>query len=124
MVTCVNQKNIYYLNDFKNFLRSIGVKYWRLFVIDPIGRARDHDELFLNKEQLHTLLRFIASERGRGEVKVSFGCDGFFGGYERKVRNVFFLSCRDTCSFGTCQWGYWSMPKHSPGLCSRKHLYR
>jgi radical SAM enzyme (rSAM/lipoprotein system) len=93
VVTCVNQRNIHYLHDFKNFLQSMGVKYWRLFVIDPIGRARYHDELFLNKEQLHTLLGFIASEREKGEMKVSFGCDGFLGEYERKVRDGFFF-CR------------------------------
>lgn len=93
VVTCVNQRNIDVLADLQNFLYELGVRYWRLFVIDPIGRAKEHEELFLTSLQLHSLLTFIENERKKGKMRVSFGCDGFLGRYETKVRDGFFF-CR------------------------------
>ncbi|MCX7696510.1 MAG: TIGR04133 family radical SAM/SPASM protein [Bacteroidales bacterium] len=93
VVTCVNQRNIKTLTNFRNFLFDIRVRYWRLFAIDPIGRAKEQEELFLTRSQLHSLLDFIEKERNKGKIHVSFGCDGFLGKYEAKVRDYFFF-CR------------------------------
>jgi len=93
VVTCVNQRNFAELEAIKDLLLKIGVKNWRLFMIDPIGRAAENPELFLNSKQFGEMLEFIAKNREEGKIKTSYGCDGFLDDYETKVRDGFFF-CR------------------------------
>jgi radical SAM enzyme (rSAM/lipoprotein system) len=93
VVTCVNQRNFGELEDIKKLLISIGVKRWRLFMIDPIGRAAENPELFINSVQFRLLLDFIAKNREEGKIVTSYGCDGYLEEYETKVRDGFFF-CR------------------------------
>jgi radical SAM enzyme (rSAM/lipoprotein system) len=93
VVTCVNQRNIGELNQIKDLLISIGVKRWRLFMIDPIGRAAENPELLLNPEQFKQILDFIVENRNTGKISTSYGCDGYLNEYETKVREGF-LFCR------------------------------
>ena len=51
IVTCVNPRNYSRLDEFKEYLISIGVRNWRLFSIFPMGRAADNPELQLSDEQ-------------------------------------------------------------------------
>lgn len=44
VITCVNQRNIGCLEDFKEFLLSIGVRHWRIFTVFPAGLARDNGD--------------------------------------------------------------------------------
>jgi radical SAM enzyme (rSAM/lipoprotein system) len=93
VVTCVNQKNFSELDKLKDLLLSYNVKEWRLFSIFPVGRAKQYAELQLSSMQFKQLFDFIASERKKGEIKISYGCEGFLGNYEGEVRdNLFF--CR------------------------------
>jgi radical SAM enzyme (rSAM/lipoprotein system) len=93
VVTCVNQRNFGELDQLKELLLSNKLKEWRLFSIFPVGRARQHGELQLNPVQFRHLFDFIAGEREKGEITLSYGCEGFLGSYEGKVRdNLFF--CR------------------------------
>jgi MoaA/NifB/PqqE/SkfB family radical SAM enzyme len=55
VITCVNQKNIYELENLKAFLVANNVRTWRLFTIAPIGRAAHNDDLCLSPEQLKHL---------------------------------------------------------------------
>lgn len=91
VVTCVNQRNILQLDGLKKFLVKIGVKRWRLFMIDPIGRAAQNEELLLDSAQFKYVLDFIHATLSEGEIMCSFGCDGLLGAYETKVRNGFFF---------------------------------
>jgi len=100
VVTCINQQNINELNELKNFLISIGVKYWRIFIIDPIGRAKDDKELQITSKQLLDLMEFIQLCREEGKIEANFGCEGFLGKYENKVRDGFFF-CRAGVSIGS-----------------------
>ncbi len=93
VVTCVNQRNFGELEQIKELLISIGVKNWRLFMIDPIGRAAENPELFLNTEQFNKMLNFIVENRKGGKIKASYGCDGYLNEYETQVRDGF-LFCR------------------------------
>lgn len=93
VVTCVNQRNIGELHQIKQLLIEMGVKRWRLFMIDPIGRAADNSELLLNGAQFRQVLDFIVENRKGGDIEASYGCDGFLGDYETQVRNGFFF-CR------------------------------
>lgn len=87
VITCVNQKNLSTLNDFKEYLIGIGVKKWRIFTIVPMGRASDNPDLQLPSAQFHGLMDFIVTVRKEGRIRLSYSCEGFLGDYEWKVRN-------------------------------------
>lgn len=86
VVTCVNQRTIGQLPQIRDYLWSIGVRDWRIFGIDPMGRAKENPELLLTDEQFTYLLDFIKQEREAGR-HVSYSCEGFLGDYEAKVRD-------------------------------------
>ncbi|MBR5433476.1 MAG: TIGR04133 family radical SAM/SPASM protein [Bacteroidales bacterium] len=90
VVTCANQQNIDSLAEFKDYLLSLGVKQWRIFTIFPVGRAAENPELQLSDEQFTQLMNFIADTRKEGRIHVSYGCEGFLGGYEAEVRDTFY----------------------------------
>lgn len=100
IVTCVNQRNINELEGIKDFLISKGAKRWRLFSIDPIGRAAELPELNLNNKELRQLMDFLEETRKEGKIKASYGCEGFLGSYEGKVRDGFFF-CRAGVNIGS-----------------------
>ncbi len=89
VVTCVNQRTINQLPAIRDYLWSIGVRDWRLFTIEPMGRAKDNPELQLSGAQFRQMLDFIVAERDAGR-HVHFGCTGFLGEYEGKVRDHLF----------------------------------
>ncbi len=93
VVTCVNKRNFNEIEQIKNLLIEIGVKYWRIFIIDPIGRAKYDKELQIDSKQLYSLMKFIENCRTEGKIKTSFGCEGFFGKLEGKVRDGYYF-CR------------------------------
>lgn len=93
VVSCINQKNFHELDSIKELLLSKGVTDWRMFTVFPIGRAKDHKELQLSPVQFKQLFDYIAKERKKGDIKLSYGCEGYLGNYEGEVRdNLFF--CR------------------------------
>ena len=86
VVTCVNQRNRTKLPEIREMLWSMGVRDWRIFGIDPMGRAASNPELLLNDEEFRQMLDFIRSERQAGR-HVSYSCEGFLGDYEAEVRD-------------------------------------
>lgn len=90
VVTCVNRRSLPRLMELKELLIDAGVKKWRLFTIFPAGRAADYPEFNLTREETEILMRFIVDTRKEGRIKASFGCEGFLGNYEGKVRDNFF----------------------------------
>lgn len=92
VVTCVNRRNYSYLEELKTSLYKIGVRHWRLFSIFPVGRATLHPEFQLTDEEFTGMMEFIKRTRKVGKMRVSYGCEGFLGGYEGEVRDNFF-SC-------------------------------
>ena len=93
IVTCVNPRNYGRLEDFKEYLISIGVRRWRLFSIFPMGRAAENPELQLSDEQFRGLFDFIKKTRAEGRIIANYGCEGFLGPYEGEVRDYYF-HCR------------------------------
>lgn len=100
VVTCVHRKNLHELKEIQAFLISKGVKAWRLFTITPIGRAKDHPELQLNKEEFTKLMEFITGERQNRQLDLKFSCEGYVGPYELKVRETPFF-CRAGINIGS-----------------------
>jgi radical SAM enzyme (rSAM/lipoprotein system) len=86
VVTCINQRTIGHIAEIRDLLWSMGVRNWRVFGIDPMGRAADNPELLLTDEQFRQLMDFIAAEREAGR-HVSYSCEGFLGDYEGRVRD-------------------------------------
>ncbi|MDR1938100.1 MAG: TIGR04133 family radical SAM/SPASM protein [Tannerellaceae bacterium] len=90
VVTCANRKNISDLPKFRDFLISLGVKRWRIFTIFPVGRAATLPELQLTNDEFTAVLDFIRQTRKEGRIHLSYGCEGFLGGYEMEVRDHFY----------------------------------
>ncbi len=87
VVTCVHPGNIAELEAVHDLLLAHGLRQWRLFTIDPIGRGAD-PALQLDTAGFQDLLRTIARLRKRGDMKVNFGCGGYLGPrLDRAVRD-------------------------------------
>lgn len=93
VVTCVNKRNISELESIKKLLLEAGVRKWRLFTIFPKGRAKQIEELELSNSEFKQMLDFIAECRNQKTIEASYGCEGFLGNYEGKVRDGYFF-CR------------------------------
>jgi radical SAM enzyme (rSAM/lipoprotein system) len=90
VVTCASQKNVHDLPRLKQFLMDTGVERWRIFTVFPVGRAASIPELRLSDGQFRELMDFIGACRREGRMAVSYGCEGFLGGYEMEVRDHFY----------------------------------
>lgn len=90
VVTCANKKNVNDLPAFKEALVARGVKDWRIFTIFPAGRAAGLPELQLSNDEFTFVLDFIRDTRKEGKIRLSYGCEGFLGGYEHEVRDSFY----------------------------------
>lgn len=95
VVTCVNRRNIGQLEQIKEYLLGLGVKQWRLFTVFPAGRAAKDPLLQLTPDEFKILMEFICKCRAEGDIHASYGCEGFLGPYEGKVRDHLF-----TCQAG------------------------
>jgi radical SAM additional 4Fe4S-binding domain len=95
VITCVNKRNISHLNELSSLMRDKKVPAWRLFSVFPFGRAVSDEMLKLDNKQFVEMLNFIREMRKSGEIKVSYGCDGFLGPFEGEVRDRYF-----SCSAG------------------------
>lgn len=93
VVTCVNQRNFSKLEEIKEFLISLGLKQWRIFTVFPVGRAATDPQLQISNAQYRSLMDFIVRTRKEGRIHLSYGCEGFLGEYEGKVRDHLF-SCQ------------------------------
>jgi radical SAM protein with 4Fe4S-binding SPASM domain len=93
VITCVNSKNIDQLEDMHKTLRDIGVNGWRLFTIFPKGRAKQNEELLLNKDLLIRLFSFIKDKRANNQdMHISYSEEGYLGcEFEKEVRDDFFF---------------------------------
>ena len=93
VVTCVNRRNFPHLEELKEYLISLGLRRWRLFTVFPVGRAASDTELQLDNTQYRALMDFIVRTRKEKRIHASYGCEGFLGEYEGRVRDHLF-SCQ------------------------------
>ena len=91
VITCINQRNIYELEELKKLFIAHNVKAWRFFTIWPIGRAVHNDDFYLNPDQLKLLMNFIKDCRLNSKINVTFSCEAYVGEYEKKVRDNYFF---------------------------------
>lgn len=76
MITSVIHKgNVDQLQDMYETAKSLGVHFWRPINIEPIGRANEHGDLFLDKDDYRKLFDFIKEKREEGgRMEVTYGC--------------------------------------------------
>lgn len=100
VVTCANRRSLSELDAIKHLLIGAGVKNWRLFTIFPSGRAAACPDFELSQDELRKLMDFIVGTRREGNIRASFCCEEFFGGYEGLVRDNFF-NCSARITIGS-----------------------
>ncbi|MGN0967299.1 MAG: radical SAM protein [Candidatus Coprovivens sp.] len=99
VTTCVNKKNIHELEEMHKLMKKIGIKNWRIITVDPIGRAKDNDELLLSPEQYKQVFNFMLEKRIEDpEMTIMYGCGHYWG----NVLNTMLIG-----TFYTCFTGYW-----------------
>lgn len=94
VVTCVNRRNLDELSPLHAHLTELGVPAWRLFTISPIGRATEHEELFLDPGRFQSLMAWIIELRGRPGTSVAYSPCAYLGPrFEGKASDGYFF-CR------------------------------
>ncbi len=79
VTTCVNKKNIDELDAlYKQFL-DMGVKYWRIIEVDPIGRALENNDMLLDGEGFKRMFRFIKEKQLENKMSITYGCGHYLG---------------------------------------------
>ena len=93
VTTVASKKNFDELDDLYKYLVSIGVKYWRVVNCDPIGRAKDSDDILLDHDQYKKLFKFIEEKNSLGEMEeVTYGCSHYLGySLEGRIRPGYFF---------------------------------
>ncbi len=91
VTTVVTHQNIGELDRLYDILKNIDIDSWRIINMEPMGRAKQHPELILTKEDYVTMFNYIRNKRIAGEP-VCYGCSHYLGmEYEREVRDWYFL---------------------------------
>ena len=92
VTTCVNKKNIKELDELYYLLLGLGIKYWRIIQVDPIGRARDNDDILLDSEGIKNMVRFISEKKLENNMDITYGCGHYLGPIrDRYVRELPYL---------------------------------
>lgn len=75
-----NKQNVRELPQLYADLEAIGIDSIRTSCIDPIGRAEDHPELILDREDYEFLFSFINRVNGTpGKMPIEWGCCHYLG---------------------------------------------
>lgn len=93
VVTCVHPLNYDSLPALRQQMIDQGVKRWRLFSIFPVGRAAENSQLQLSDRQYFDLMNFICETNEQGKLLAQYGCEGYLGRFEGRVREQFYM-CR------------------------------
>ena len=79
VTTCVNKKNLDELEDLYQLLLDLGIKYWRVIEVDPIGRALNNDEILLDGDGYRRMVEFIKEKQAERRMYVTYGCGHYLG---------------------------------------------
>ena len=94
VTTVINKTNINQLEELYDTMLGLNLDSWRIASMDPIGRAKENEDLLLNGKELKKVLDFILKKNKENRLKIAYGCPGFLGlKYEKDVRGYYF-NCR------------------------------
>ncbi len=94
ITTVVHRKNIEQLENIYQLLCRLDVFSWRVVNMEPIGRAKEVQELLLTKPEFLQMLNYIRDKRfsRRTLMDVHYGCSHYLSfEYEHEVRDNYFL---------------------------------
>ena len=92
--TVFHKNNINELEELYNVMLGLNLDSWRIISMDPIGRAKENDNLLLDGKEIKQLLDFIKQKNKNKKLELTYGCPGFLGlEYEKEVRKNYFY-CR------------------------------
>lgn len=92
VTTVVHKQNIDELEEMYELMKSLGIHTWRIINIEPIGRAKDNQELLLSKSDYKKMLDFIKENREKEDAfEICYGCNHWLGvENEHKFRHWYF----------------------------------
>lgn len=91
VTTVATHRNLIELEPLFKIFDTMYIDSWRVINIEPIGRAKEHPELLLTKDDYRKLAEFIRNKRINGEP-VCYGCSHYLGKeYEHEIRDWYFL---------------------------------
>lgn len=91
VTTVVTHQNIKELDELFSILDKMDIDSWRVINMEPMGRAKEHPELLLTKEDYKYMMEFIRNKRIAGEP-VEYGCSHYLGlEYEHEIRDWYFM---------------------------------
>lgn len=89
ITTVVSKRNINHLNEIKEYLLKKRINVWRICLVDPIGRATEHNDISLDDLDVRRVLEFIKQSRDEKlPFSVTTSCSHYLGEYEGLVRRV------------------------------------
>ena len=92
VTTVANKKNIHELEDVYNLMKELNVISWRVINVDPIGRAKNNNDILLDKEDYKYLFNFIKEKREENLMNVEYGCSHYLGiNLEKEIRDTYFI---------------------------------
>lgn len=96
ITTCVHQRNFGQLDAMRAEFSALGITSWRVFNVEPIGRAKDNAHILLNDDQLRQLIDYVRDARLQEGPEVQYSCSHYLGvELEYATRPWYFL-----CSAG------------------------
>lgn len=93
VTTVVNKANISELEDIYILLDKNEIKSWVITNVDPVGRAKDKENMLLDGSELRKMFEFIREKRYdfACEMEVTYGCAHYAGlEFEREIRDFYF----------------------------------
>lgn len=74
-----NKKNIYELPAVWRMFDNLGIDSLRVSSIDPIGRANDNENLFLDSNDFKYLINFIETTNNLNRLPIVWSCSHYLG---------------------------------------------
>lgn len=92
VTTVANKKNIGELEDLYELMKDLKIASWRVINVDPIGRAKNNDDILLDKDDYLYLFNFIKEKREEGLMNVEYGCSHYLDlDFEKEIRDTYFF---------------------------------
>ena len=87
ITTVVSKKNIDMLYQMHEHFRLLPVDSWRVAPVDPIGRAKDQNDLLLDAGDWARLLQFFDDVMFDENLLVTTSCSHYLGNYDTLFRD-------------------------------------
>ena len=90
VTTVLNHNTVSQLDDLWDTVRELPVDEWRVINVEPVGSAKNKNDLFFSGEDFIKLFDFIEDKR-RNNWPVSYGCCHYLFSREGLLRDWFYL---------------------------------